>query len=187
MAIPHQGLSISETARGFLLQLAREAIAARLEGLPRPSTRPGEPVLLEHRGAFVTLTIDRRLRGCIGHVEAVSPLWLAVRDNAVAAAFRDPRFGPLTADEMPDIHIEISVLTPMTPTSWDDIVVGRDGILIERGPARALLLPQVAVEYGWDAETFLDATCRKAGLAAGSWRDPDTRVSTFRAEVFGEG
>jgi AmmeMemoRadiSam system protein A len=186
VAHPHPGRAISDQARLFLIQLARDAIAARLEGRPQPSTRPTEPELLELRGAFVTLTIDRRLRGCIGHVEGVSPLWLAVRDNAVAAAFRDPRFEPLTREELDDVRIEISALTPMTPGSPDDVVVGRDGILIERGRSRGLLLPQVAVEYGWDTETFLDATCRKAGLEGGSWRDPGTRISTFSAEVFGE-
>lgn len=116
----------------------------------------------------------------------LSPLWLAVRDNAEAAAFRDPRFPALGRDELASVTIEISALTPMLPTSPGEIVVGRDGILIERGSQRGLLLPQVAVEYEWDAETFLDATCRKAGLAAGCWREPGTTVSSFRAEVFGE-
>jgi AmmeMemoRadiSam system protein A len=186
MALPDESRSIPDQGRALLLKLARESITAWLEGRPLPSAQPTEPALLEHRGAFVTLKIDHRLRGCIGHVVGVSPLWLAVRDNAVAAAFRDPRFEPLTRDELPVIHIEISALTPMMPGSGDDIVVGRDGILIERGASRGLLLPQVAVEYGWDAQTFLDATCRKAGLGGGSWRDPDTHISTFSAEVFGE-
>lgn len=186
MAHSHPGRAISDHARFFLIELARDAIRARLEGRPQPTTRPTEPELLELRGAFVTLSIDRRLRGCIGNVEGVSPLWLAVRDNAVAAAFRDPRFEPLAQEELDKVHIEISALTPMTPVSAGDVVVGRDGILIERGRSRGLLLPQVAEEYGWDAQTFLGAACRKAGLEGGSWRDPGTRISTFRAEVFGE-
>jgi len=178
--------AISQAGRDFLLRLARDAIAARLDGLSPPGEVPSDPVLLEPRGAFVTLKIDDRLRGCIGHVVGVSPLWLTVRENAEAAAFRDPRFPALGREEFADVTIEISALTPMVATSPDDIVVGRDGILIERGSSRGLLLPQVAVEYGWDAANFLDATCRKAGLAAGCWREPGTTVSSFKAEVFGE-
>jgi len=178
--------SISEAGRYVLLRLARNSIAARLEGLPPPEEALTDPALLTHRGAFVTLKIDHRLRGCIGHVVAISPLWLAVRENAEAAAFRDPRFPALERDELAHVRIEISALTPMCPSSPGDIVVGRDGILIERGSLRGLLLPQVAVEYRWDAETFLDTACRKAGLAAGCWREPGTNISTFSAEVFGE-
>ena len=171
----------------MLLQLARDAISARLKGLPAPATEPEDPALLAHRGAFVTLKIDGRLRGCIGHIVGVSPLWLAVRENAVSAAFEDPRFPPIGGKEIANVGIEISALTPLLPSTPEDVVVGRDGVLVERGPNRAVLLPQVAVEQGWDRETFLDATCRKAGLEAGCWRDPDTHLKTFRAEVFGEG
>jgi AmmeMemoRadiSam system protein A len=178
--------SLSGEARGFLLRLARATIEARLDGAPLPSSEPEDENLLEPRGAFVTLKIDGRLRGCIGHVVGVAPLWLAVRENAIAAAFEDPRFAPLEADELLVARIEISALTPLHKVAADEIEVGRDGILLERGHARGLLLPQVAVEYGWDQETFLDHTCRKAGLAPGCWRDPDTTISTFSAEVFGE-
>jgi len=177
---------IDREARKFLLALARNTIRSRFDALPLPSQEPEAEVLREQRGAFVTLKIDRRLRGCIGHVVGVVPLWRAVRDNAVAAAFEDPRFDPLRADELPLTHIEISALTPLRVVAADEVTVGRDGILIERGPARGLLLPQVAVEYGWDRETFLDHTCRKAGLEPGCWRHPDTIISTFSAEVFGE-
>jgi len=186
MENPEDEPSISKAGRAFLLRLARNSIAARLDGLVPPAEAPSDPVLLEHRGAFVTLKIEHRLRGCIGHVVGVSPLWLTVRENAEAAAFRDPRFPALGRDELERVTIEISALTPMSPGSPGDIVVGRDGILIERGSSRGLLLPQVAVEYGWDAEAFLDATCRKAGLAAGCWREPGTNILTFSAEVFGE-
>jgi AmmeMemoRadiSam system protein A len=178
--------SLSREARRFLLDLARATIGARLGGAPLPSLEPDDDRLLDRRGAFVTLKIDGRLRGCIGHVVGVVPLWLAVRDNAIAAAFEDPRFAPLEADELPLAKIEISALTPLRRVAADEIVVGRDGILIDRGTARGLLLPQVAVEYGWDRETFLDHTCRKAGLKPGCWRDPETVISTFSAEVFGE-
>jgi len=177
---------IDRDARLFLLSLARSTIQSRLDGQALPSTEPEAKVLLEQRGAFVTLKIDGRLRGCIGHVIGVAPLWRAVRDNAIAAAFEDPRFEALQSDELVQTHIEISALTPLRRVTADEVTVGRDGILIERGSARGLLLPQVAVEYGWNRETFLDHTCRKAGLEPGCWRHPDTIISTFSAEVFGE-
>jgi AmmeMemoRadiSam system protein A len=177
---------IDRDSRLFLLSLARNTIQSRLDALPLPSHEPDSEILCEQRGAFVTLKIEGRLRGCIGHVIGVAPLWLAVRDNAIAAAFEDPRFNPLQADELPLTHIEISALTPLRRATAEEVRVGRDGILIERGPARGLLLPQVPVEYGWDHDTFLDHTCRKAGLEAGCWRHPDTIISTFSAEVFGE-
>ncbi|MCW8985045.1 MAG: AmmeMemoRadiSam system protein A [Thermoanaerobaculales bacterium] len=178
--------TIDGPAIRFLLALARETIQSRLNGLPLPSPEPDDAILNEPRGAFVTLKIDGRLRGCIGHVIGVAPLWRAVRDNAIAAAFEDPRFAPLEADELPSTKIEISALTPLRPVVYDEVIVGRDGILLENGISRGLLLPQVAVEYGWDRETFLDHTCRKAGLEPGCWRDPDTVISTFSAQVFGE-
>ena len=176
-----------ENERCWLLDLARTTIAARFSGVPPSSPPPPSGPLLEDRGAFVTLTIDDRLRGCIGHVVGVAPLWCAVRDNAIAAAFQDPRFPALCEDELPKLYIEISALTPLVRiNSVQEIEVGRDGILIERGTARGLLLPQVATSYGWDRETFLDHTCRKAGLEPGCWRKPNTVISTFSAEVFGE-
>ncbi len=177
---------IAADDRRFLLELARATIDARLSKRLLPSPTPDSALLLETRGAFVTLKIDGVLRGCIGHVIGVAPLWRAVRDNAVAAAFEDPRFPSLTPDELQQVGIEISVLTPLVRSSATEVVVGRHGILVERGAARGLLLPQVADEYGWDRETFLDHTCRKAGLKPGCWRQPDTTISTFSAEVFGE-
>ncbi len=177
---------IGSEARSFLLRLARATIAARLGGRALPAAAPEDPVLLEPRGAFVTLTSSGRLRGCIGHVVGVSPLWMSVRDNALAAAFGDPRFPPLAGHELAAVQIEISALTPLVRCAPEEITVGRDGVLIERGTARGLLLPQVAVEHAWDRETFLDHTCRKAGLAANSWHEPDTVLFRFAAEVFGE-
>ena len=177
---------IAAEDRRFLLELARATIDSRLSDRPLPSHTPHSAFLLATRGAFVTLKIDGRLRGCIGHVIGVAPLWRAVRDNALAAAFDDPRFPPLTLDELLHVRIEISVLTPLCTSAAEDVVIGHHGILVEQGVSRGLLLPQVAVENGWDRETFLDHTCRKAGLAPGCWRDPDTAISTFSAEVFGE-
>jgi AmmeMemoRadiSam system protein A len=178
--------TIDDHATRFLLALARETIQCRLNGESLPSPEPDDQLLLEPRGAFVTLKIDGRLRGCIGHVIGVAPLWQAVRDNAIAAAFEDPRFEPMRADELLHTHIEISALTPLRRVEFDDVIVGRDGVLLEKGMARGLLLPQVAVELGWDRETFLDHTCRKAGIEPGCWRHPDTISSTCSAQVFGE-
>lgn len=178
--------SLDSEEQRALLDLARHTIDARLRGLPLPEPLTDSPALREVRGAFVTLKIDQRLRGCIGHVVGVVPLWRAVRDNSVAAAFEDPRFPPLTTDELESARIEISALTPLQVSEPEDVIVGRDGILIERGSARGLLLPQVAAENDWDRKTFLDQTCRKAGLEAGCWHHPDTVISTFSAQVFGE-
>lgn len=173
-------------AQLFLLRLARSTLEARFADADPPSPTPEPGPLTEARGAFVTLKVEGVLRGCIGHVIGVAPLWRAVRDNALAAAFEDPRFPPLTAEELVKVRIEISALTPLRRVAAEMIVVGRDGVLIEQGSARGLLLPQVAEEYGWDQETFLDYTCRKAGLEPGCWRHPNTAISSFTADVFGE-
>jgi len=179
--------SLTIDDRLFLLRLARETIARRLEGrpLPEPDLRPGP--LTEPRGAFVTLKRGGELRGCIGHVVGIEPLWRSVRENAINAAFHDPRFPPLDPTELPGVEIEVSALTPLEPVrSPDEVQVGVHGVMIERGPFRGLLLPQVPTEYGWDRETFLDHTCRKAGLPPGCWKDPSTRIEVFSADVFSE-
>jgi AmmeMemoRadiSam system protein A len=178
--------SLDDEERSFLLDLARSTITARLQDRPLPHPRPWQGPLLEARGAFVTLKVEKRLRGCIGHVVGVVPLWEAVRENALAAAFRDPRFPPLELEELDEVHIEISALTPLRTARPEEVEVGRDGVLVENGAARGLLLPQVASEYGWNREEFLDHTCRKAGLPAGSWKRRATIISVFSAEVFGE-
>lgn len=171
----------------FLLRLARQTIERRLAGKPLPAPEVSRGPLTEPRGAFVTLKKGNELRGCIGHVVGIEPLWQSVRDNALNAAMHDPRFPPLEATELPQVEIEVSALTPLRPVaSAEEVRVGEHGVMIERGPYRGLLLPQVPIEYGWDRQTFLDHTCRKAGLPAGCWRDPGTRIQVFSAEVFSE-
>jgi AmmeMemoRadiSam system protein A len=187
MAEPAVFEPIPGDSRRFLLRLARTTISAKLEGLPLPSDPPDAAALLQPRGAFVTLSLSGRLRGCIGNVEATTPLWRSVRQNALAAAFRDPRFPPLGAHELAAVRIEISALTPLLRCPPDEVEVGRDGILIECGSARGLLLPQVALEQGWNRDTLLDQTCRKAGLEPGCWRHAEAAVFRFAAEVFAEG
>lgn len=146
-------------------------------------------------GAFVTLLKhpEGRLRGCIGYSEPVFELKLALLNAAVEAAIGDPRFEPVTAAELPNLTVEVSVLTPpehiVVKTPWElpgRIAVGRDGLIVERGRFKGLLLPQVAVDEGWSSEEFLSQTCWKAGLPESSWMDHETRIFRFGAEVFHE-
>jgi uncharacterized protein len=174
--------------RKQLLTLARESIALVLAGT-RPEWTPEafDDDLRRHSGAFVTLTQDEELRGCIGSIEPVAPLYLAVSQSAINAAFRDPRFPPLRAAELATIHVEISVMGPIERVAdVGEIEVGRDGLIIRRGGYAGLLLPQVATDYGWDRETFLEQTCQKAGLPRNTWREAGTSIEKFAAEVFGE-
>jgi AmmeMemoRadiSam system protein A len=141
--------------------------------------------LSEKRGAFVTLKTHGQLRGCIGHIQAIKPLSQTVIDMAQAAAFQDPRFPPLSRQELKDLSIEISALTPFRPIkSIQEIQVGKHGLYIERGYHSGLLLPQVAEEYGWDTQTFLEHTCQKAGLPKDAWKDSNTKIQIFSAEIF---
>jgi len=175
--------------RRTLLLIARRSIEAVLAGRrPELESFPLDDELRRPSGAFVTLHAkDGDLRGCIGSIQAVAPLYQAVSSNAINAAFRDPRFFPVTPDELPELHVEISVMSPIEPVrDLDEIEVGRDGLIVSSGSRAGLLLPQVATEYGWDRDTFLRQTCVKAGLPPDSWRSPDCRVERFSAEVFGE-
>ena len=175
----------SETDRRALLDLARRAIAAHVEGtqpaLAQPAGAASSP-----GGAFVTLHSHGELRGCIGHIEANEPVGAVIARCAVAACSADPRFPPVAAAELADLDIELSLLGPLEPIAGPaDIEIGRHGLVIESGWHRGLLLPQVATEWGWDAETFLAHTCRKAGLPNDAWRG-GARLWRFEAEVFGE-
>lgn len=181
---------LSQEQRQQLLRIARESIEAVLDGQrPALTADDFDETLRKPAGAFVTLrTKDQHdLRGCIGSIQAVGPLWQSVSNSAINAAFRDPRFHPLQKDEWPSIELEISVMGPIEVVADpDEIVVGRDGLIVTHGRNAGLLLPQVATEYGWDRETFLSHTCAKAGLHPDSWRTPGCRIERFSAEVFGE-
>jgi len=178
-------LSVDQKRR--LMEVARQALHAAVAGEPAPNLSTNDPELLKPRGAFVTLKKAGQLRGCIGYIEPRVPLIEAVADNARSAALHDPRFPPVTPEELPDISIEISALTPLEPvTDVEEIEVGRHGLVISRGPYRGLLLPQVPVEWGWDREEFLQQTCRKAGLPPEAWREHGTELLRFEAEVFSE-
>lgn len=175
--------------RAALLGLARATLSAHVVGRPLPSV-PAVPGAALERGAFVTLLVRGALRGCIGHIAADRTLGTVVREMTVAAARDDPRFPPVAPDDLPALAVEISVLSvpaPLhPPVEPSRIVVGRDGLIVRRERLSAVLLPQVAAEYGWSAEAFLAATCRKAGLPPGAWREPGTEVLAFQADVFGE-
>lgn len=172
--------------RAELLRVARRSLEHHFEHGKVGSFETERPRLMRPAGAFVTLHIEDRLRGCIGTFEASTPLIDTIARMAVTAATHDPRFPPLTRDELPRVSLDISVLSPRWLASPDDVVVGEHGIYIRRGPHHGVLLPQVATENGWDRVAFLDHTCRKAGLPSGAWRDPETRVELFTAEVFSE-
>ncbi len=183
--LPYAGLT--EEERAALLELARATIEAHLAGAPRPDIKLLTPALETACGAFVTLHKHGRLRGCIGFVQASKPLHETVREMAVQAARHDPRFPPVTADEMPDIDIEISVMSPLEVVNdVSTIEVGRDGLIVQDGVRSGLLLPQVATEYGWDRKTFLEHTCGKAGLPPDAWKSEGVTIFRFTAEVFGE-
>jgi len=173
----------------LLLKLARETIEhyVRTQQIAPVEEETLTPRLKKKCGVFVTLRKKGELRGCIGYVEGIAPLWRAVQDNAVSAATRDPRFEPVTPRELQDISIELSVMSPLERiSSADEVVVGRHGLVIEKGLNRGLLLPQVATEQGWDRETFLKGVCRKAWLADDAWKK-GARLWVFTAQVFSEG
>ena len=178
-------LGLSDEEKTTLHTLARETIQSRLGNEKIPPLPDLTPVLKERRGAFVTLTKNGGLRGCIGLIRGVRPLAETIREMALAAAFQDPRFPPLSKNEWPDIGIEISVLTPFSQIKdFSEIEVGKHGLYIEKGAYSGLLLPQVATEYGWNVEEFLQQTCRKAGLSPETYKDPDARIFLFSADIF---
>lgn len=179
---------LSEETRRQLLSLARSTLEAQFRGEPPPRLASDRSEIFgESRALFVTLKRAGRLRGCIGTLAPEGDLARTVPKFALRAAFEDPRFPPLAPHELAECTIEISVLTPPRLVErLDEIVVGRDGLILEASGRRGLLLPQVATEWGFDRETFLSELSQKAGLPPGAWRDPEARVFSFQAEVFSE-
>jgi len=174
----------STEERKQLLQLAHASIAAiftreEISGDP-PSTH-----FAEHRGVFTTLYSRNELRGCVGYVMPIVALYRAVIETSRAAAFDDPRFAPLPAEELPDLKVSLSILSPLAPIQPDHVEIGRHGLLVTLGERRGLLLPQVPLEHGWDRTEFLAQTCHKAGLPRDSWLK-DATLEAFSAEIFGE-
>ena len=181
-------LLVNKEDQKHLISIVRTVIESKLE-LKGATVSDRECALLETEdyGSFVTLTIDGNLRGCIGYITPVAPLKDQIEMCAESAAFNDYRFGPLQREEYPSVHVEISLLSPIEVVdNIEDIQVGRDGLIISKGHFQGLLLPQVATEYGWSRDEFLDHTCMKAGLSPGSWKDDTTVIKKFSATVFGE-
>ncbi|MFZ5980040.1 MAG: AmmeMemoRadiSam system protein B, partial [Candidatus Zixiibacteriota bacterium] len=177
---------LSDKDKTTLLKIARHAIESYLTTGQIPPFEVAENLQIPG-AAFVTLEKDHQLRGCIGHVMAVDPLYRTVATCAVQAAVSDPRFPPVKKSELEELHIEISVLTPQQQVnSLDEIEVGRDGLMISKGRYRGLLLPQVAAEYGWNRTEFLQQTCRKAGLPGDAYKSPEATIYKFQALIFGE-
>ena len=178
-------IGLSEQEKEILHKIAREAIESKFRREKLSEIKFTSKTLKEKRGAFVTLHKHGNLRGCIGYIRAQKPLDQTIREMAMAAAFQDSRFNPLTEKELNDIDIEISVLTPLRKGSnTEEIVVGKIGIYIIKGLYSGLLLPQVATEYGWDRKTFVEHTCTKAGLPDDAWKEKDTEIYIFSADIF---
>jgi uncharacterized protein len=200
----------SPAERTLLLRLAHDSILSALDlpatGLPTtdlPATDllqneipgagsrafspdPPTPHLAEPRGVFTSLYLRGELRGCVGYVLPSGPLYRAVAETARAAAFEDTRFAPVTREEAPHLEVELSILSPPQQILPDAIEIGRHGLLITLAPHRGLLLPQVPIEHHWDRITFLEQTCRKAGLPLDAWKT-GAKIEAFTAEVFGDG
>jgi AmmeMemoRadiSam system protein A len=174
----------SPDERTLLLRLAHDAILSLLEHREISLDAP-TPHLTEPRGGFASLYLDGQLRGCVGYVLPKSSVYRTVAETARAAAFEDPRFPPVTLSEASDLEIELSILSQPRPIAADAVEIGRHGLLISLHGSRGLLLPQVPIEHHWDRETFLQQTCRKAGLPLDAWQK-GAKVEAFTAEIFGD-
>ncbi|MFC1667298.1 AmmeMemoRadiSam system protein B [Candidatus Omnitrophota bacterium] len=170
-----------------LIKIARFSIIETVTGKTQPEIEVTESRLRENCGAFVTIKKHGQLRGCIGYIVAAKPLYQTVKDVAKSAAVSDYRFSPVSKDELDDIELEISALTPLKRIKdVGEVKVGKHGLYMKRGFSTGLLLPQVPTEYNWDKETFLEHTCLKAGLPRTAWKDESTEIYIFSAEVFSE-
>lgn len=180
-------VGLNDQEKQYLLGLVRTTIVSILEDNKFPETVPISEKMNSKFGVFVTLHIDGNLRGCIGYIEGVDSLYKSVMTMAQSAAFRDPRFPPVSKAEVEKLDIEISVLSPTKQIGTvEEIEVGKHGLIIQQGSNRGLLLPQVATDWGWEKVEFLEQTCRKAGLPTNAWQDPQTKIFIFSAEIFSE-
>jgi MEMO1 family protein len=177
---------LTENEENMLLEMARLVLTEFVTAGNIPPVKLNNRLEKIHRGAFVTLRKGTSLRGCIGYIEPIKTCAVAVRENTISAAAKDPRFPPVSESELKDITIEISVLTPPEHIeSWTDILIGKHGILLEKGRHRSVFLPQVATEQGWDLETTLNHLAQKAGMSPNAWRD-GAQFKVFEAQVFHE-
>lgn len=180
-------MELSNDEKKILIKIARESIHKEFEDIKIPEVNYNAyPKLKMELGAFVTLKINNDLRGCIGYIIGLKPLYETIIDAAKQAAIGDPRFMPLSKEEFGKVEIEISVLSPFTPIkSYDEIEVGKHGLLLDEG-GRAVLLPQVAAEQNYNRGEFLTALCHKAGLYGDYWKERMLKIKVFTALVFGE-
>ncbi|MCK5707311.1 MAG: AmmeMemoRadiSam system protein A [Candidatus Aureabacteria bacterium] len=177
---------LNEDNKKELLRIARESLDSYLKDGNEKEFSVESEILKEKMGAFVTLKNKGNLRGCIGYIIGVKPIFETVAEMAINAGTRDTRFSPVTASELAEIRFEISVLTPFEKIdSIDEIEVGKHGLYIKKGFYSGLLLPQVATEYGWDRDEFLKHVCQKAGLGMDAWKQ-GAEIFIFSAQVFGE-
>jgi AmmeMemoRadiSam system protein A len=174
----------SPEERTLLLRLAHDAILSALQHR-EVSLTPPSPHLAEPRGAFTTIHYRGDLRGCVGYVSPQASLYRTVAETARAAAFEDSRFLPVTLQQAPELEVSLSILSPLQTIQPEEVAIGRHGLLVSEGEHRGLLLPQVPLEHGWDRVTFLDQTCRKAGLPLNAWQH-GAKLEAFTAEVFGD-
>ena len=178
---------LNESDRDALLRLARKTLEAHFADESAPVCPASHKSLTEQKGAFVSLHRGAELRGCIGQLYPDRELSKVVQHCVLSAAMEDMRFVPVAQDEVGDLSIEISVLSPFRRVqNIDEIEVGRHGLYVVQGGFRGLLLPQVATQYRWDRKRFLEQTCLKAGLSKSAWQDPQTVTYTFEAEVFSD-
>lgn len=179
-------LTLSDEKKHFLLNIARNAILSQLEEKPLHFIDNLYPELEQTLGVFVTLTKEGQLRGCIGNIIGQFPLYIGVQNMALQAAFHDPRFSPIKQTEFDAIHIEISVLSPLSPMPQSQVVIGTHGLLIRSNGRSGVFLPQVPVDQGWDKQEYLNGLCQKAGLPVEALDDKATELFGFTALVFGE-
>ncbi len=180
-------MKINSEIKEYLLNVARTTIKSCVSNKKIPEFKKSFPILKEKCGAFVTLHKNGELRGCIGYIEAYKPLLETVVEMAESAALRDNRFPPVTNDEVNNLEIEISVLSPLKEIqNVDKIIIGKHGIVISKDWNKGLLLPQVATEHQWNKFEFIENTCLKAGLEPNAWKDPKTKIEIFSAEIFSE-
>jgi hypothetical protein len=180
-------MKLDHKSADILLRIARQAIDACLGNTTPPAKTWNGEMLNQSFGCFVTIKANGILRGCIGHFVSTQPLYIEVARLAVAAATSDPRFYPMSAKDIGRYELEISVLSPLTLiTDPSRIEVGVHGIYLTNGYSRGVLLPQVAVEHGWDRLTFLKQTCVKAGLPTDAWQSPQTELAIFSAQIISE-
>jgi AmmeMemoRadiSam system protein A len=176
---------LTDDDQRLLLQIARNAVRSYLLGQPPRLGEMPPGVLTEPHAIFVSIHKGADLRGCIGNIHPAGPLYRSVAECAIGAAVGDPRFMPLAAPELPEVEFEISVLSPLQRIDdIREIQIGKHGLVVSKGAARGLLLPQVATIYNWDRERFLQETCRKAGLKPDDWKN--ATVQSFSAFVFDE-